>query len=174
MTDNPPGARRAIAVDDAARMAHSVFMVGSLPSVASRESSLVWRNAAFDSFLMHARILARFLVVCPSASVIGLSITDLGGSAPPAGPRSARVRAICRVADLHLDGLPVTSDEDQDVVDLSGYSRAELSKRAAQDLLGLVQDALATLPDDHAERESLRFAYNRAMAALGELDGGAT
>lgn len=152
----------------AAHIAHSVIMVGSLPAGVHRENYLVFRMAAFDSFLLHARILARFLRVDPGQSGSVTSITDLGGTAPQADDRTARLQSLCRLADRHMEGAREWGSEDHDHVasSLATGNRAQWVREAARDLLQLVDESVATMAADQAQAEPLRFALTQAWGAL--------
>jgi hypothetical protein len=143
-------------------------MVGTLPVLAFRENDLVLRTALADSFMLHARILARFLGAS-AASTDNVTIWDLGGSPAHHLPQMRRVRVLARYADLHLNGSRLPPD-DLELVALTAYSGAMLLYQGAKDLLELTDLTIEDLVDDQALREQLSFALRRVWPALRETD----
>jgi hypothetical protein len=137
-------------------------MVGCLPGLAHREEFYVSRDAAFDSFLVHARILGRYLLVAPGPADGATTIADVGGSVPTSDDRTTRVQALCRLADRHLDGVPGNDGDPVGATSLDALHRVNTLRRLARDLLDLLDECIAMA--DQAQAEPLRFAITRARA----------
>jgi hypothetical protein len=159
-------------VRQAGHVAHAIEMVGRLPGRMVTISEPTVHHACLESFLVHVRALAEFLIVHKGNAEKDFTVEDFGSQAPaPDDPRRERLEDVWTLTSQNLVHFS-RERTPEDLYDLRppDYLTPEGHKGTAGQVLSLVEDFVVGLEARGTDPDAAR-RFRHALTTAMEYRG---